>query len=85
MGKFERVEKGMPMKESTREWVLGVVIGACLAAPGIAIILGVNWWRCASKWEASGFLSSYGPVQGCLINAGENGRWVPAENYRALP
>lgn len=38
---------------------------------------------CESKWAASGFKTSYGPIQGCLIQL-PDGRWIPSENYREL-
>ena len=40
-------------------------------------------WECASKWELSGMATSYGPIQGCLIQ--HDGRWIPEQNYRELP
>ena len=38
---------------------------------------------CHSRWQKSGFQTSWGPMQGCLINV--KGQWIPERNYRELP
>jgi len=49
--------------------------------------LGLGFWiksaRCHSQWNASGFQTDWGPIQGCLIS--KDGKiWIPAINYREL-
>lgn len=39
---------------------------------------------CESVWSKSGFKTSWGPLQGCLIQM-PDGRWIPEENYREIP
>lgn len=50
------------------------------------VLLGMAWglasYRCSSKWSQSGMATSWGPIQGCLIQ--RDGRWIPSENYREL-
>jgi hypothetical protein len=36
---------------------------------------------CNSRWSKSGFDSSYGPIQGCLVKM-KDGRWIPEGRYR---
>ena len=54
--------------------ILGVVVGALFL---------FNSYVCSSRWEKSGFATSWGPIQGCLIQ--HEGRWIPEENYRDMP
>lgn len=54
-------------------WVIVVIFGALLWLSSV---------KCASRWEQSGFETSYGPLQGCLVR--HDGRWIPEENYREM-
>jgi hypothetical protein len=68
------------MQDECIAW--GIV--ACLFAGIIGLAILVASYKCQAKWELSGFTSSYGPWQGCLIRMA-NGVWIPAENYRDIP
>lgn len=37
--------------------------------------------QCHSQWSKSGMLSTYGPIQGCLIQMPDK-TWIPADRYR---
>lgn len=52
------------------------------------LIMFVGWvvftnWSCSSKWARSGMASSWGPVQGCLVQL-PDGRWMPDERVREI-
>lgn len=62
------------------------IIVLIFGAAAIILLLLMFGWEmaaCHGKWEKSGFESSYGPIQGCIVNV--NGRWLPSENYREMP
>jgi hypothetical protein len=42
----------------------------------------VPWGVCTRKADAMGVRSSWGPIQGCMIEI--KGQWVPLDNYRVL-
>jgi hypothetical protein len=49
-------------------------------------VLVVGWlivapWTCHSKWGSSGMSTSWGPIQGCLVQT-PSGRWVPEDRVR---
>lgn len=37
--------------------------------------------QCSSQWDRSGMKSSYGPIQGCMIQMPDK-TWIPADRYR---
>lgn len=59
--------------------IVGVIIAALVA---LSLVIGgalyMDKVTCDSKWQE--FEHSWGPIEGCRIK--NNGRWVPAENYR---
>ena len=58
-------------------------IGLAVLGPLVALALWADSASCHSQWRKSGFQTSWGPIQGCLIS--KDGRtWIPADNYRAL-
>jgi hypothetical protein len=48
------------------------------------ILAFISAASCESAWSKSGFETSWGPVQGCLIKM-PDGRWIPDESYREIP
>lgn len=68
------------MKEELTLWaILAVVFGI----PGFFLFWGIGSYQCSSQWKRSGFETSYGPVQGCLISK-DGKTWIPADNYREI-
>ena len=61
--------------------VAGLVWVVCLSAIGWAII--APSYTCRAKAEVMGMKSSWGFVQGCMIEV-KPGQWVPLSNYRVL-
>ena len=53
---------------------LVVVFAAENLAAGVA---------CHDQWKRSGFGVDYSFMQGCMIST-EDGKWIPAENYREV-
>lgn len=53
----------------------------------LAVVLIGGWmWEdmsCSSRWGRSGLDTSYGPIQGCLVQV-PDGRWVPSDNVRGV-
>jgi hypothetical protein len=49
----------------------------------IVVTFFFDRWSCHSKWSKSGFATSWGPVQGCLIKV--NDKWIPEGSYREIP
>lgn len=47
------------------------------------IALAFSSWSCSSKWALSGMKTSFGPIQGCLVQT-PNGRWMPEERIREV-
>ncbi len=49
----------------------------------IVLIVSVVFssWSCGSRWGKSGMQTSWGPIQGCLVQT-PNGRWVPDDRVR---
>lgn len=45
---------------------------------------GCESWTCGRSWKRSGMKTSWGPVQGCLVEVAP-GRWIPEDRVRALP
>jgi prepilin-type N-terminal cleavage/methylation domain-containing protein len=39
--------------------------------------------RCTAQWERSGMASSWGLIQGCMVEV-EPGRWIPQERLREI-
>lgn len=74
----------MTDKEANR---IAVSIAAvCIIVIAIASYAAGVWWggyKCGSRWGQSGMATSYGLVQGCLIQ--HDGRWIPEQNYREQP
>lgn len=64
---------------------LAVLIGSAVFIA--ATCIGAYYYgaySCQSKWQQSGFQTSYGVFQGCRIS--RDGKvWIPAENYREIP
>jgi len=63
-----------------------------LIAVGLAFLVGsflfgiaatMESFSCEKRWSSSGMQTSWGPIQGCLINLGD-GRWIPDTNYREM-
>lgn len=46
-------------------------------------LLLVQQYRCDAMWGKSGMETSWGPIQGCLVQS--DGRWIPSENFREMP
>lgn len=67
------------MSENIFVFLFSVITAALFAG----IIWLVGTYTCSAKWNNSGMNSSWGPVQGCLIQ--HNGRWIPADNFREMP
>lgn len=40
-------------------------------------------WTCHSKWDDSGFVTDYGPIQGCRISR-DGKTWIPEDRYREI-
>lgn len=40
-------------------------------------------WSCSSRWNQSGLSTSWGPIQGCLVQT-PSGRWVPDDRVREV-
>lgn len=49
----------------------------------LALVITANFFSCTSKWKLSGMKSSYGPMQGCLVQL-PDGRWLPEERIREI-
>lgn len=58
-------------------WLVGVMTIV------VAVSFGMESVSCDAQAKAMGFPSSYGPVQGCLIEP-HPGDWIPLKNYRGL-
>jgi hypothetical protein len=63
-----------------------MIVGGLIGVVALALLMAFICWplgsyECRSKWERSGFLTDYGPVQGCLISK-DGKTWMPAERYR---
>lgn len=58
--------------------LLLLVLAFILSLPFLA-----DWWKCSSRWSTSGVQSSYGPIQGCLVEV-KPGRWVPDDRVREV-
>lgn len=52
-----------------------------------AVLIGGALWlssaSCSAAWSKSGMATSWGPIQGCLVQT-PSGRWVPAERVREI-
>lgn len=58
-------------------WSLPIGVIAVL----VCFVLWADSRGCHSKWAHSGFITSWGPIQGCLIS--KDGRvFIPEDNYR---
>ncbi len=57
-----------------------LVIGAFIVAP-FAAIAGVDYLGCKSRWAQSALPTSWGPIQGCLVQL-RDGRLVPESIVR---
>ena len=40
-------------------------------------------WQCSSQWSRSGLATSWGPIQGCVVEL-PDGRWIPADRVREI-
>lgn len=38
-------------------------------------------YKCNAGWARSGMATSWGPIQGCLVQVGPN-RWIPSDRVR---
>jgi hypothetical protein len=50
---------------------------------GFFLYCVIGAWECSSKWGKSGMASSFGPIQGCLVQT-PGGRWIPEERVREV-
>jgi hypothetical protein len=60
-----------------------VMFTVILFAIFVVIAIAFSSWSCSSKWALSGMKTSYGPIQGCLVQT-PNGRWMPEERIREV-
>lgn len=72
------------LKDFFVEVMLPIIgISIVVLGPIFALAFWADSASCHSQWRQSGFKTSWGPIQGCLIS--KDGRaWIPAENYRAV-
>ena len=52
----------------------------------LVVGLGSCGWSaasCGARWDQSGLDTSWGPIQGCLVQV-PDGRWVPSDNVRGV-
>lgn len=54
-----------------------------LAAIIIALCLILESCTCSSRWSKSGMMTSWGPVQGCLVKT-EGNKWIPEDRVREV-
>lgn len=67
-------------EEAKASAIVGLVLIALLAAAPFAC----NAWTCARRWNGSGMMTSYGPIQGCQVEVAP-GRLMPEASVRAQP
>ena len=73
------------MMKAWEDHPIVMMVGLCVLVFVLIVALQIIWESaaCHSKWGSSGFSSSYGPLQGCLIQ--HEGKWIPEHNYREMP
>lgn len=59
--------------------VVFCAIGVLAVCVGGVMLLDSS--TCAGRWEKSGMASSWGPLQGCLVQR-KDGTWVPDKTLR---
>jgi hypothetical protein len=73
-----------PTDDDQRSAGIQAIVGLLM----LAIVLLLAWayesWSCGRQWKRSGMKTSWGPVQGCLVETSA-GRWIPEDRVRALP
>ena len=58
-----------------------VMASLILGAIGLVLWMVFSAWSCGSRWGKSDMRTSWGPVQGCLVQT-PSGRWVPDDRVR---
>lgn len=54
--------------------VIGVLVVLCMWGSSVS---------CHSSWAKSGMATSWGPIQGCLVQT-KDGHWIPEDRYREI-
>lgn len=64
------------------DWAYVLYLLGCIVVIVVLVLVGA-YYSCHAQWAESGMATSWGPVQGCLIQR-PDGRWIPDSNYREL-
>jgi hypothetical protein len=62
---------------------LGVALVIVLVVAYVSVKGILGWWSCHAKWAGSGLASSWGPIQGCVVQM-PSGKWMPEGNVRDM-
>lgn len=62
---------------------LDILLPALVIGVMLLVTLLWSWIGCGARWQPSGLATSWGPIQGCLVQV-PGGRWVPADNVRGV-
>lgn len=62
-------------------WVFELIKWVVIVLAAAVLMLALADSECSSRWQHSGLKSSWGPVQGCLVQM-PSGRWLPDNRVR---
>lgn len=76
----------MYYRDRSTDWLVNLIVWG-IGLVFMALIFGASLWfasyQCGTMARVMGFRSSWGPVQGCMIEHAP-GKWVPIERFRVI-
>lgn len=67
----------------SRDWPFSPIVTLLIAVGAFALYCGAGALECTAKWGQSGLRTSFGPIQGCLVET-QPGRWLPEDRVRDI-